>query len=62
MREAKQALREIADQPPEQCLSEEVQYRLYHFETLRPRTERAGESEYIPQAEVEQRLAEWLQK
>jgi hypothetical protein len=62
MRGAKQAVREIADQPPEPCLGEDVQYRLYHFEILRPRTERATEGEYIEQAELEQRLAEWLQK
>ena len=62
MREAKQALREIADQTPEQCLCEDVQYRLYQLETLRPRTERAAEGEYIAQAEVEGRLVDWLEK
>ena len=62
MRSVKQLVREALDQLPDDGSWEDVQYRLYVLETLHRRTESAEREEFVEQAEVEQRISEWLQK
>jgi hypothetical protein len=62
MRSAKQLAREALDQLPDDCTWEDIQYRLYFLETLTRRIERADVGDFVEQAEVEQRISEWLAK
>ena len=62
MRSAKQLAREALDQLPDDCAWEEIQYRLYFLEMLTRRIEQADAGDFVEQAEVEQRISEWLAK
>jgi hypothetical protein len=56
----KQQVREVLEQLPDDCLIEDIQYRLYVLETLRKRTEAADCGDFVDEAEVEQRLSKYF--
>lgn len=59
---AKQQVREMLDQLPDDCSVEDIQYRLYVIETIRHRLELAQQTEGVSQSEAEARFEKWLIK
>ena len=56
----KQQMKKLLDELPDDCSIEDVQYRLYVLETIRARLQEEQRGEFIPQDEVEKRMAKWL--
>ena len=57
---AKDAVREILDQLPEDASYEEIQYRIYVREKVERGLEDLEQGRVLTQEEVEQRTAKWL--
>lgn len=60
MATAKQDARKILDGLPEEASLEDIQYHLYVLQRVRRGREDVEAVRVVPQAEVEQRLARWL--
>lgn len=56
----KQQVQRILENLPDDCSLEDVQYHLLVAERIRSRLESMDKSEFIPQDEVERRLAKWI--
>lgn len=56
----KERIQQILADLPEDCSLEDVQYRLYVVEKISNRLKSAGNGAFVPQNEVERRLAKWL--
>ena len=52
----------VLNQLPEDCSIEDVQYHLYVLDTIRHRMELADEGKFVPQSEVERRMAKWIKE
>jgi len=58
---AKQTVRDVLEQMPEDCLLEDVQYQLYLRQKLDKSRLAAAEGRLVPHAEVKKRLSKWLE-
>lgn len=61
MSNAKQRVRDVLEQLPDDCSIDEVVYRLYVIDTIEKRLQAAERGDAVPQDEAERRLAKWLQ-
>lgn len=59
MTNAKQRVREVLEQLPDDCSIDEVVYRLYVIDTIEKRLRAAEGGAAVAQDEVERRLAKW---
>ena len=59
MAKAKQQVREVLDQLPDDCTIEDVQYHLYVADLIRRRVEASEQEAGIPHAEIVKRFAKW---
>jgi predicted transcriptional regulator len=57
---AKQAVRDILKQLPEDCTLEDVQYQLYVRQKLEKSRAAATQGRLLPHEEVRKRLSKWL--
>ena len=62
MASAKQAVRDILKQLPEDCTLEDVQYQLYVRQKLEKSRAVAAQGRLLPHEEVKKRLSKWLAK
>ncbi len=60
MKTAKDEVRELLDQMPEEATLEDIQYHLYVRQKVRKGLEAADQGPVISQEEVEKRMARWL--
>lgn len=61
MTNAKQRVRDVLEQLPDDCSIDEVVYRLYVIDTIEKRLQAVERGDAVPQDEAERRLAKWLQ-
>jgi predicted transcriptional regulator len=59
---AKQAVRDVLKQLPEDCTLEDVQYQLYLRQKLEKSRSAAAQGRLLPHEEVKKRLSKWLAK
>ena len=59
MATAKQTVRELLEQMPEDCSLEDVQYQLYLRQKLDRSRQAAAEGRVVSHAEVKERLSMW---
>jgi predicted transcriptional regulator len=57
---AKQAVRDILKQLPEDCTLEDVQYQVYVRQKLEKSRAAAAQGRLLPHEEVKKRLSKWL--
>jgi predicted transcriptional regulator len=62
MATAKQDVRRVLDGLPEEASLEDIQYHLYVLQRIERGREDIEAGRVLPQDEVEQRLARWLDK
>jgi predicted transcriptional regulator len=62
MSSAKEEVRKILDQLPDDASFEDIQYHIYVREKIERGLQDAGEGRVFSQEEAEQRLARWLGK
>jgi hypothetical protein len=62
MQTAKQDVRELLDQLPDEATVEDIHYHLYVLEKIRRGEARAKTEGTLTQDEVEARLAKWITK
>ena len=62
MRTAKQDVRELLDQLPDEATVEDIHYHLYVLEKIRRGEARAKTEGTVTQNDVEARLAKWITK
>jgi predicted transcriptional regulator len=62
MATAKQDVRRILDRLPDEASLEDIHYHLYVLQRISRGREDVGAGRVLPQDEVEQRLARWLDK
>ena len=60
MASAKQAVRDILKQLPEDCTLEDVQYQVYVRQKLEKSRAAAAQGRLLPHEEVKKRLSKWL--
>jgi hypothetical protein len=56
----KQRIQQILKELPDDCTIEDVQYHLYVVEKISNRLKSAANGSFVPQNDVERRLAKWL--
>jgi hypothetical protein len=59
---AKEQVQRVLQGLPEDCSLEDVQYHLYVVEKIRNRLDAAERKHFVPQNQVEERLAKWLMR
>lgn len=59
---AKEAVRELLEQLPEDASLEDIQYHIYVWQKVQKGLEAVGGGKVIPQEEVEKRMARWIGK
>ena len=59
---AKQTVRDVLKQLPEDCTLEDVQYQLYLRQKLEKSRKAAAENRVMPHREVKKRLSKWLER
>ena len=62
MKTAKQEVRDLLDQLPENASLEDIQYHIYVRQRIRKGLEDEADGRVISQAEVERRMARWAGK
>ncbi len=62
MSTAKEAVRKILDDVPEDASFEDIQYHIYVREKIENGLKDIEEGRLLTQEKVEQRMAEWLEK
>jgi predicted transcriptional regulator len=62
MASAKQLVRDVLKQMPEDCSLEDIQYQLYLRQRLAKSVGAAAKGRVVPHSEVKKRLAKWLGK
>jgi predicted transcriptional regulator len=62
MKTAKDEVREILDQVPDDATLEEIQYRIYVHQTIDRGLEDVKNGKTVSQQEMESRMARWLGK
>lgn len=60
MASAKQTVRDVLKQMPEDCSLEDIQYQLYLRQKPEKSRTAAAEGRLVPHEEVKQRLSKWL--
>ncbi len=60
MASAKQTVRDVLRQMPEDCTLEDIQYQLYLRQKLAKSRLAAAEGRLVPHQEVKNRLSKWL--
>jgi hypothetical protein len=59
---AKQTVRDVLRQMPDDCSLEDIQYQLYLRQKLENSRTAATEGRLVPHSEVKRRLSKWLAK
>lgn len=62
MKTAKEEVRELLDQLPEDISLEDIQYHIYVRQKIQKGLDAAQEGKMISQIEVEKRMGRWLEK
>jgi len=62
MKSAKEEVRELLDQLPEDASLEDIQYHIYVRQKVQRRLDCLRGGKLISQAEVEKRMSRWLEK
>ena len=62
MKTAKEEVRELLEQLPEDASLEDIQYHIYVRQKIQKGLDAAREGRVISQDEVERRMARWLEK
>ena len=62
MKSAKEEVRELLDQLPEDSSLEDIQYHIYVRQKIQRGLDCLPEGKLISQAEVEKRMSRWLEK
>ena len=62
MKTAKEKVRELLEELPEDASLEDIQYHIYVRQKIQKGLEAARLGKLIPQQEVEKRMARWLEK
>ena len=62
MKTAKEEIRDLLEQLPEDSSLEDIQYHIYVRQKVQKGLEAAQEGKTISQEEVEKRMARWLEK
>ena len=62
MASAKQTVRDVLKQMPDDCSLEDVQYQLFIRQKLEKSRTAASQGKVVPHEDVKKRLAEWLEK
>ena len=62
MKTAKEKVRELLEELPEDASLEDIQYHIYVRQKIQKGLEAARRGKLIPQQEVEKRMARWLEK
>ncbi len=62
MKSAKEDVRELLDQLPEDSSLEDIQYHIYVRQKIQKGLDAAHEGKVISRDEVEKRMARWLEK
>ena len=62
MKTAKEKVRELLEELPEDASLEDIQYHIYVRQKVQKGLEAARRGKLIPQQEVEKRMAPWLEK
>ncbi len=61
VKNAKQAVQDLLEQVPESASFEDIQYQIYVRQKVQQGLDDAGAGKLLSQAEVEKRLAKWLE-
>ncbi len=62
MKTAKEEVRALLEQLPENASMEDIQYHIYVRQKIQRGLDAAAEGRVVSQAEIEQRMARWLGK
>ena len=62
MATAKDTVRKVLEQMPDDCSLEDVQYQLYQRQKLERSRQAAAEGRVVSHAEVKERLSKWAGK
>lgn len=62
MKTAKEEVRELLENLPEDASLEDIQYHIYVRQKIQKGLEEADAGKLIPQEEAERRMARWLEK
>ena len=62
MKTAKEEVRELLENLPEDASLEDIQYHIYVRQKIQKGLEEADEGKLISQEEAERRIARWLEK
>ena len=62
MKTAKEKVRELLEELPEDASLEDIQYHIYVRQKIQKGLEAARRGKLIPQQEAEKRMARWLEK
>jgi hypothetical protein len=62
MKSAKEEVRELLEQLPEDASLEDIQYHIYVRQKVQRGLDAVCEGKLISQAEVEKRMSRWLEK
>lgn len=62
MKTAKEEVRDLLEQLPENASLEDIQYHIYVRQKIQKGLDADAEGRVIPQAEVERRMARWVGK
>ena len=58
---AKESVRKLLDELPDDCTLEDIQYQLYVIEKIKHGLEQAESGETIPHDEVKKKYEKWLE-
>ena len=58
---AKESVRKMLDELPDDCTLEDIQYQLYVIEKIKHGLEQADRGETIPHDEVKKKYEKWLE-
>jgi hypothetical protein len=62
MKSAKEEVRELLEQLPEDASLEDIQYHIYVRQKVQRELDTLGQGRLISHAEVEKRMSRWLEK
>jgi predicted transcriptional regulator len=60
MEQAKEAVRRLLDELPDEVTLEDIQYHIYVQQAVQQGLDAADRGELVDQEEIEQRMAKWL--
>ena len=62
MKTAKEEVRELLEQLPENASLEDIQYHIYVRQKIQSGLDAVAEGKVLPQEEVERRMSRWLER